>query len=196
MTLRNQVGVWAGVLAAATALLWVFSGILLPFIAGMVLAYFLDPAADALERRGLPRIAATSLILLTSVFVFAMMIVLVVPLLSSQVAKFAANPRDAAAAERARHAEAHVVDEHDQHVRRPLGRLHLEARGGLGLARVHLGDRHDGRFGDGQDGAIEHGRLVGRRKGSHAGAPGEQRDQRKQGPGAHAHGRPPARARG
>ncbi len=94
MTLRNQVGVWVGVLAGTVALLWVFSGILLPFIAGMVLAYFLDPAADALERRGMPRIAATSLILLTSILVFALMIVLVVPLLSSQVAKFAANLPD------------------------------------------------------------------------------------------------------
>jgi predicted PurR-regulated permease PerM len=72
----------------------VFSGILLPFIAGMVLAYFLDPAADALERRGLPRIAATSLILLSSLLVFVLLIVLVVPLLSSQVTKFAANLPD------------------------------------------------------------------------------------------------------
>lgn len=94
MTLRNQIGVWAGVFAATVGLLWVFSGILLPFIAGMVLAYFLDPAADALERRGLPRIAATSVILLSSLLVFVLIILLVVPLLSSQVSKFAANLPD------------------------------------------------------------------------------------------------------
>lgn len=91
MTLRRQFQIWIGVFLAVAGTLWLFSGILLPFIAGMVLAYFLDPAADALERRGLPRIAATSLILLTSLFVFTLLIVLVAPVLSGQVAKFTAN---------------------------------------------------------------------------------------------------------
>ena len=42
-------------------------------------------------------------------------------------------------AEGARHAEAHVVDEDDQDVRRALGRLHLEARRRRGLAGVEFG---------------------------------------------------------
>ena len=44
--------------------LWVFSPILLPFIAGLVLAYFLDPVADALQRLGLSRLAAALLIVI------------------------------------------------------------------------------------------------------------------------------------
>ena len=44
---------------ALILVLWLLSRILLPFIAGLVLAYFLDPVADALERLGLPRLAAT-----------------------------------------------------------------------------------------------------------------------------------------
>ena len=45
--------------------LWLLGDIMLPFIAGLVLAYFLDPVADALERLGLPRLAATLLILIS-----------------------------------------------------------------------------------------------------------------------------------
>ena len=43
------------------------------------------------------------------------------------------------AAERARVAEADVVDQKDDDVRRALGRLHLEPRRRLGIARVELG---------------------------------------------------------
>ena len=46
--------------------LWVFSGILLPFILGMALAYLLDPLADRLERGGMSRFWATITIVLLS----------------------------------------------------------------------------------------------------------------------------------
>ena len=49
--------------------LWVFSGILLPFILGMALAYLLDPVADRLERRGMSRFWATITIVLLTVLV-------------------------------------------------------------------------------------------------------------------------------
>ena len=49
--------------------LYIFSEILLPFVAGMVLAYFLDPVADRLERLGLSRIMATILILIGFIIV-------------------------------------------------------------------------------------------------------------------------------
>jgi hypothetical protein len=51
-------------------------------------------------------------------------------------------------AERARVAEAHVVDEHDHDVRRARGRTHLEALRRHDLARVDLGDRGHGRLRD------------------------------------------------
>lgn len=41
---------WVGGIAAFFFLLYLVSGILLPFIAGMLLAYFLDPVADRLEK--------------------------------------------------------------------------------------------------------------------------------------------------
>jgi predicted PurR-regulated permease PerM len=69
----------------------VFSSILLPFVAGMVLAYFLDPVADRLERLGLSRLMATIVILVGFLLVLVLITILVVPLLTSQLADFAAN---------------------------------------------------------------------------------------------------------
>ena len=51
--------------------LYVFSDILLPFVAGMVLAYFLDPVADRLQRFGLSRFMATVVILVIFLIVRA-----------------------------------------------------------------------------------------------------------------------------
>lgn len=86
MTLQRQMTFWLAALLALCALLWLFSGILLPFVAGLALAYFLDPVADALERMGLPRLAATLVILGASLLVLALLLVLVVPVLGGQVA--------------------------------------------------------------------------------------------------------------
>jgi predicted PurR-regulated permease PerM len=89
MTLHRQVLIWLAALAALIAVMWLLSAILLPFIAGLVLAYFLDPVADALERYGLPRLAATGLILLTAIFILTTALVILVPVLNEQLARFA-----------------------------------------------------------------------------------------------------------
>ncbi|KFB10509.1 hypothetical protein EL18_01546 [Nitratireductor basaltis] len=70
------------------AFLYVFSSILLPFLAGMVLAYFLDPVADRLEKIGLSRTAATVVILLAFLVTVTLALMLVVPVLSNQLADF------------------------------------------------------------------------------------------------------------
>jgi len=91
MILRKQMSFWIGALAALIAALWLLSPILLPFIAGMVLAYFLDPVADGLERLGLPRLAATLTILLVSLMALVAVLLVVVPVVSEQIARFAAE---------------------------------------------------------------------------------------------------------
>lgn len=88
MTIQRQVSIWLIVLAAIIAFMWLFSGILLPFVAGIVLAYFLDPVADALERLKLPRLAATLIIVLASVLVLVLAVLLVVPTISDQIGRF------------------------------------------------------------------------------------------------------------
>ena len=88
-SLRRQVVFWLIVLLFFVAFLWLFSTILLPFVAGVALAYFLDPVADRLERWGLSRMAATSLILLTFVILLVLALIIVIPLLASQATDFA-----------------------------------------------------------------------------------------------------------
>lgn len=89
MTVQRQVSIWLIVLGAIIAFMWLFAEIMLPFIAGIVLAYFLDPVADALERLKLPRLAATLIIVLTSIFLFVLVLLLVAPLIGDQIAKLA-----------------------------------------------------------------------------------------------------------
>lgn len=62
MTLQRQWLIWCSVGIVLIILLWVLKSILLPFVAGLAVAYFLDPSADWLEGKGLSRMAATSII--------------------------------------------------------------------------------------------------------------------------------------
>lgn len=91
MTLQRQVAFWSIGLLVFVFLLWLLSPIMLPFVAGLVLAYFLDPVADFLEARGLPRVIASLIILLASVFLIVMLALLVLPLLAEQLGKLIAD---------------------------------------------------------------------------------------------------------
>ncbi|OQM73240.1 AI-2E family transporter [Manganibacter manganicus] len=68
--------------------LYIFSDILLPFVAGMVLAYFLDPVADRLQRLGLSRVMATVVILIAFIVILVLAFVILVPVLATQLADF------------------------------------------------------------------------------------------------------------
>jgi predicted PurR-regulated permease PerM len=90
-SLTRQMLFWLGTFVLVVVFLLVFSSILLPFVAGMVLAYFLDPVADWLERRGLSRLAATIVILFAFLVSFVLALMVIVPILATQFAGFAAN---------------------------------------------------------------------------------------------------------
>lgn len=86
--LKRQVFFWLVILAFFIAFLFLFSTILLPFIAGMAIAYFLDPVADWLERRGLSRTMATLVILVAFVLVFALALTILIPIIVNQFNDF------------------------------------------------------------------------------------------------------------
>ena len=88
MRLERQVGFWLGAFAALVLFLYVFSGVLLPFVAGMILAYLFDPLADRLERMGLNRLGAALLIVVFISLVFLLLLILFVPVLAHQLASF------------------------------------------------------------------------------------------------------------
>lgn len=90
-SLKRQALFWGIALALFIAFLMVFSSILLPFVAGMALAYFLDPVADRLERLGLSRMLATVVILIAFVIVFVLALVIIIPVLANQISDFIAH---------------------------------------------------------------------------------------------------------
>jgi predicted PurR-regulated permease PerM len=88
VTLQRQISFWILAAAAVVLLLFVFSNVLLPFVAGIVLAYLLDPLADRLQRAGFSRLFATIIILVLFVLGFALLLVLGLPILINQVVSF------------------------------------------------------------------------------------------------------------
>ncbi|MER9301784.1 AI-2E family transporter [Mesorhizobium sp. M0293] len=91
LAFHRQIRFWLISAVLLALFLYVFSGILLPFVAGMVLAYFLDPVADRLQRLGLSRFMATVVILITFLIVLVLAFVILIPVLATQMADFASK---------------------------------------------------------------------------------------------------------
>ncbi len=82
MTARDKTIVFWTLLIVLTVLATIYvREILLPFVAGAALAYFLDPIADRLVRAGMPRLLASILILATFAILTFLLLVTVVPFL-------------------------------------------------------------------------------------------------------------------
>jgi len=89
VTRTQRLLIWAAVFIALLLVIQSLRDILLPFVAGMAVAYFLDPLADRLEARGLPRMAATVTITLIFFLIVIGGLVMLFPLLQVQVAAIA-----------------------------------------------------------------------------------------------------------
>jgi predicted PurR-regulated permease PerM len=88
MTLQRQLMFWLGALAAFILIVWLLHAMLLPFVAGTAIAYLLNPAADRLERLGIPRILATLIVVGLFVLFFVVVGILLFPILGSQLFAF------------------------------------------------------------------------------------------------------------
>ncbi|WP_162651728.1 AI-2E family transporter [Lentilitoribacter sp. Alg239-R112] len=87
-TIRRQAIFWMIALSVFILFLVVFSSVLLPFIVGMALAYFLDPVADKLETWGFSRLWATASILAVFVLLFLLSLMVIIPVLVTQASEF------------------------------------------------------------------------------------------------------------
>ena len=85
LPIRDQFRYWSIALAVFLVLLWFLGNVLLPFVVGGAIAYFLDPLADRLERMGLSRTAATSVISLIAVILVILLVLAVIPTLVNQL---------------------------------------------------------------------------------------------------------------
>ncbi len=79
---------WIGVLAAVIAAVVVLHEVLLPFVAGMVLAYLLNPLAVRIERLGVSRSLATLVIMIFAVGLFVFLLFLALPVIVRELAYF------------------------------------------------------------------------------------------------------------
>ncbi|HET9352752.1 MAG TPA: AI-2E family transporter, partial [Sphingomicrobium sp.] len=91
MTLTRQMTFWVLTFLAVIVSLWVLREILLPFVAGMALAYLLDPLTTRLERLGVRRFIAALVIIGVVVLAFVFLILTIAPILGGQLAQFVEN---------------------------------------------------------------------------------------------------------
>jgi len=91
MSFERQLAFWLATCVVVVLLLWLLSDILLPFVAGMAIAYLLDPLTNRLERIGVNRRLAALLIVGVFVLSFVALALMLVPLLASQLYALIAN---------------------------------------------------------------------------------------------------------
>ena len=93
LSVSSQLRYYGTALVLFSLLIWILGNTLLPFILGGVIAYCLDPLADRLERLGISRLMATSIITLVTILIFIIGALLIIPLLIEQaMALFNAAP--------------------------------------------------------------------------------------------------------
>ena len=76
MSARAHALFWLALFAAFFAALWILSEILLPFVAGIAIAYLLDPLVDRLETWRVPRSWGSLIVLVLFLLVILLVDVL------------------------------------------------------------------------------------------------------------------------
>jgi predicted PurR-regulated permease PerM len=91
MTLTRPITFWIAMLLAFVAVVVLLRDVLLPFVAGMVLAYLLDPLANRLERLGMNRLVATLAIVVIVVGTILLVMLVSIPIIVREAALFIDN---------------------------------------------------------------------------------------------------------
>ncbi len=81
---KAQLRYWGIAAAVFLVLLWVLGDVILPFVLGGAIAYFLDPVADRLERMGMSRTLAVAVITVIGILIFALATLLIIPAMVRQ----------------------------------------------------------------------------------------------------------------
>jgi predicted PurR-regulated permease PerM len=84
MALERHVVFWCAVLAGVIFLIWLLHPVLLPFVAGVALAYLLDPLANRIERLGVNRVVATFVMIVAFGVALVALAILIIPILAGQ----------------------------------------------------------------------------------------------------------------
>lgn len=85
LPIEKQATCWGIGAVVLTLMLWYLGDILLPFVLGAAVAYFLDPVADRLEAYGFSRISATAIIFIGLLLIILPTALLAIVVLSNQI---------------------------------------------------------------------------------------------------------------
>src|SRR6516165_10133432 len=88
MSTSRPIVFWIATFAATTAIILLLRQVLLPFVAGMALAYLLDPLANRIERLGMNRLVATLAIVVLVVALITIFMILAVPVVIRELSLF------------------------------------------------------------------------------------------------------------
>lgn len=85
LPIREQAKYWGVALLVFFVVIYLLGSVVLPFLVGGAVAYFLDPVADRLERAGLSRVGATALITAVAFILLIALVLSVIPELIRQL---------------------------------------------------------------------------------------------------------------
>ena len=88
MIITRPIVFWIAMFAVVVAVVILLREVLLPFVAGMILAYLLNPLAHRIERLGMNRLLATLVILFLVVVTITVLIVLALPVIIDELSYF------------------------------------------------------------------------------------------------------------
>ena len=94
MSADRRFAIWLTAFVLLGVAIWALSSILLPFVAGIGIAYLLQPAAKYLEQRGVNRSLAAGLLVVVFFLVLLLFLLLFVPLFQGEVTRFATRLPD------------------------------------------------------------------------------------------------------
>jgi len=85
LTVQKQTKYWGLSAVLFLLVLWLLGDVILPFVVGGAIAYFLDPVADRLQRLGLSRVVATATISVAMLLIVVLLVLAVIPTLIGQL---------------------------------------------------------------------------------------------------------------
>lgn len=94
LPVREQAKYWSIAAAVFFAVVWAMGDILLPFVVGGAIAYFLDPAVTRLARGRISRLTATSLVFVAMAAVLTLALLLLIPMVLTQAGQLVAAAPD------------------------------------------------------------------------------------------------------
>lgn len=83
-TARTKAYFWLGALLTVIGFVWIFNGILTPFVLGAIIAYLLNPLVKFFARESIPRWLSSGGILLMFIFFLLVVLALVIPPLTRE----------------------------------------------------------------------------------------------------------------